>query len=236
MRYLRGRRLTEAARVLAGGTTDILAVAVDAGYGSHEACTRAFREQFGATPEAVRRHGDLGALELVEPIKMEETLRASNPPVRFEHGKVLLITGIAQRYMCETSAAIPSQWQRFMPLIGNIAGQVGATAFGVRCNIDDEEASTICAGSRCPTFECSALNSCTCEFRRSGMRCSHIENTCLRSEVRGSRSGRSGCRNPAMRLLTRPILNAMARSSTPEREMADSRFGFRSEGDRPGAE
>jgi AraC family transcriptional regulator len=138
MRYLRGRRLTEAARVLAGGTTDILAVAVDAGYGSHEAFTRAFREQFGATPEAVRRHGDLRALELVEPIKMEETLRASNPPVRFEHGKVLLIAGIAQRYTCETSAGIPSQWERFMPLIGNIAGQVGATAFGVRCNIDDE--------------------------------------------------------------------------------------------------
>src|SRR5260221_8800106 len=37
MRYVRGRRLTEAARSLAGGAPDILAVALDARYGSHEA-------------------------------------------------------------------------------------------------------------------------------------------------------------------------------------------------------
>ncbi len=36
MRYARGRRLSEAARSLAAGAPDILAVALDAGYGSHE--------------------------------------------------------------------------------------------------------------------------------------------------------------------------------------------------------
>src|SRR6185437_2247338 len=50
MRYARGRRLSEAARSLAAGASDILAVALDTGYGSHEAFTRAFREQFGVTP------------------------------------------------------------------------------------------------------------------------------------------------------------------------------------------
>lgn len=50
--YVRGRRLSEAARALAGGAPDILAVALDTGYGSHEAFTRAFRQQFGLTPEA----------------------------------------------------------------------------------------------------------------------------------------------------------------------------------------
>src|SRR4051812_44837511 len=54
MRYVRGRRLSEAARRLADGAPDILTVAIDAGYGSHEAFTRAFREQFGLTPEALR--------------------------------------------------------------------------------------------------------------------------------------------------------------------------------------
>src|SRR3569833_2165782 len=51
MRYVRARRLTEAARALSGGAPDILAVAIEAGYGSHEAFTRAFRDQFGMTPE-----------------------------------------------------------------------------------------------------------------------------------------------------------------------------------------
>src|SRR5262249_49837613 len=42
--YVRGRRLSEAARRLADGAPDILAVALDTGYGSHEAFTRAFRQ------------------------------------------------------------------------------------------------------------------------------------------------------------------------------------------------
>jgi AraC family transcriptional regulator len=138
IRYVRGRRLTEAARALAGGATNILSVALDAGYGSHEAFTRAFREQFGLTPEAVREEGDLHSIKPLEPMKMEETVRTSAPPVRFENGKVLLLAGIVQRYTCETSAGIPLQWQRFTPHIGNVPGQIGRAAFGVRWNGDEE--------------------------------------------------------------------------------------------------
>src|SRR3954464_3878758 len=54
MRYVRARRLSEAARALANGASDILRVALDADYGSHEAFTRAFRDRFGVTPEMVR--------------------------------------------------------------------------------------------------------------------------------------------------------------------------------------
>ena len=43
MQYVRGRRLTEAAQSLASGNApDILNLALDAGYGSHEAFSRAF--------------------------------------------------------------------------------------------------------------------------------------------------------------------------------------------------
>ena len=38
---------------------DILQVALDAGYGSHEAFTRAFRDCFGITPEDVRARAPL---------------------------------------------------------------------------------------------------------------------------------------------------------------------------------
>ena len=40
--YSRARRLSEAAKALVKGTPDILSVALDAGYSSHEAFTRAF--------------------------------------------------------------------------------------------------------------------------------------------------------------------------------------------------
>jgi AraC family transcriptional regulator len=137
MRYVRGRRLSEAAKTLATGAADILTVALDAGYGSHEAFTRAFRDQFGVTPETVRAQRSYDTIELVKPIKMKETPVANLEPPRFETGKPLLIAGLGARYNCETSAGIPAQWQRFVPHIGHIPGQVGRVAYGVRCNADD---------------------------------------------------------------------------------------------------
>ena len=72
MRYLRVRRLSVAAIALADGAPNILDVALSAGYNSHEAFTRAFREQFGITPEALREQGHLNQIKLMEPITMSE--------------------------------------------------------------------------------------------------------------------------------------------------------------------
>ena len=138
MRHVRGRRLTEAARALANGASDILAVALDAGYGSHEAFTRAFRDQFGLTPETVRGRRHLDNIQLVEPLRMDETLIANLEPPRFEHGRPLLVAGLGERCSWQTSNGIPALWQRFAPHIGHIPGQVGNTTYGVCCNGDDE--------------------------------------------------------------------------------------------------
>src|SRR5277367_481475 len=112
MRYLRARRLSEAARSLSGGAGDILAVALDAGYGSHEAFTRAFRDRFGLTPEAVRAQRHVDNLALLEPIKMDETPLTELAPPRFEESKPMLVAGLGQRYTWETGTGIPVQWQR----------------------------------------------------------------------------------------------------------------------------
>ncbi|PZV37024.1 AraC family transcriptional regulator [Mesorhizobium kowhaii] len=137
MGYMRSRRLTEAARKLAGGAPDILSVALDAGYNSHEAFTRAFRDQFCTTPELVRAQGTLDNLDLVEPILMNQSVLANLEPPRFETSRPFLIAGLGERYSCETSAAIPMQWQRFGPYIGNIPGETGNVAYGVCVNGDD---------------------------------------------------------------------------------------------------
>ncbi len=137
MRYVRARRLTEAARSLAGGAPDILALALEAGYGSHEAFTRAFCDHFGLTPEAIRAQGNLNNLELMEPIKMDESLLTTLEPPRFENGQTLLVAGLSERYTSETAAGIPSQWQRFVPYLGHIPGQIGRATYGVLCNSDD---------------------------------------------------------------------------------------------------
>src|SRR3954469_10157303 len=84
MRYVRARRLSEAARALANGAPDILTLALAADYGSHEAFTRAFRDQFGTTPEAVRAAQCTGHLRLQEPILMDSTISDKLASPRFE--------------------------------------------------------------------------------------------------------------------------------------------------------
>ena len=152
MGYVRGRRLTEAARSLAGGAPDILAVALEAGYGSHEAFTRAFRDQFDLTPETVRAQRSTSNLPLVEPIKLDETPIADLRPVRFEHGKPMLIAGLRERYTWESSRAIPAHWQRLVPYLQTIPRRLGATSFGVSYNGDDEGNFDYIAGCEVADF------------------------------------------------------------------------------------
>jgi AraC family transcriptional regulator len=147
MRHVRGRRLTEAARRLAAGAPDILTVALDAGYASHEAFTRAFRDQFDLTPEAVRMQRHLDNITLVESLIVE-----LEPP-RFENGRMLLIAGLGERYTFETNHGIPRQWERFLPYLGTIPGQVGRTAYGVCCNGDGAGNFDYIAGVEVSSFD-----------------------------------------------------------------------------------
>lgn len=54
--YLRGRRLAFALKALRDTEMGILDVALDCGFSSHEAFTRAFREAYGITPSEYRRN------------------------------------------------------------------------------------------------------------------------------------------------------------------------------------
>lgn len=132
MRYVRARRLTEAARALAKGAPDILMVALDAGYGSHEAFTRAFRDQFGVTPESVRAGGRIDNLLLVEAYTMDETAKTTLRPPRIETGRPLLIAGLGGHFSFDALGGLPALWQRFGPYL--VPGQV---TYGVCYNTDE---------------------------------------------------------------------------------------------------
>jgi AraC family transcriptional regulator len=141
MRYVRARRLTEAARALARGAPDILSLALEADYGSHEAFTRAFRDHFGMTPEAVRAATCLDKLKLQEAILMDSTISDTLAAPRFETAKAFLVAGIGERVSCDNGAIIPGLWQRFHREIADVpAGADKAAtpvAYGVCCNGDD---------------------------------------------------------------------------------------------------
>ncbi|WP_175866963.1 AraC family transcriptional regulator [Burkholderia contaminans] len=146
MRYVRSRRLTRAAHALAQGAPDILQVALDAGYGSHEAFTRAFRDLFGMTPEDVRARRTLDGLSLMEPLRMKELKIIDVVPSRFETAGKRLIAGMSDRYTFETNEGIPALWQAFIPYIGTLPGQVDDVTYGVCCNPDADGSFEYIAG------------------------------------------------------------------------------------------
>ena len=69
---------------------------------------------------------------------MDETLLASTGTTPIRKRQTLLIAGLSERvHLRKPPQAIPSQWQRFMPYVGHVPGQVGRATYGVLCNGDD---------------------------------------------------------------------------------------------------
>ena len=223
MRYTRGRRLSEAARVLANGGSDILTVALDFGYGSHEAFTRAFRDQFGLTPESVRAQRHLDNVNLVEAIKMDDGRITTLAPPRIEQGRLLLIAGLGGRYSLDTHQNIPALWQRLQPHLGNVPGQVfagggakGGRTFGVCYNMDDDCNFDYLAG-----VEVSGFSDLPAEFARlripvaalrhiyaSRTRFDHARRRHDDLDKMAPRVGLRGCRCALPRILRRGIRRA----------------------------
>jgi AraC family transcriptional regulator len=138
MKYVRARRLTRAAESLARGAPDILAVALDTGYGSHEAFTRAFRDQFGVPPERVRERGSTEALALVGPLELQprEQPVLARPWVT---EAAVRAVGLSGRHTFDSVIGIPIQWQSFMATrYGHIPHRVDGIPIGIQKPADDE--------------------------------------------------------------------------------------------------
>lgn len=158
MKYVRARRLTQAALALRQGAPDILQVALGAGYGSHEAFTRAFSEQFGVTPKRARETGH--DLRLVEPLRMKEMKPVTLSEPRFESRSSFLIAGLGDRFTFEKNEGIVGLWQALIPHLGNLAGQVDGTSYGLCYNPGEDGSFEYIAG-----VEVSAIDDLPPHFR-----------------------------------------------------------------------
>lgn len=146
MKYLRARRLTRAAQTLARGAPDILAVALDAAYGSHEAFSRAFREQFGLPPERVREQGNTDGLTLVAPLDLRARKRRALAPPRLTDAPAVRAVGLSRRHTFDTVIGIPIQWQTFMEThYGHIPHRAHSMPIGVQRTAEDGGLDYVCA-------------------------------------------------------------------------------------------
>lgn len=129
--FLRARRLSVAARALSEGAPDILQLALEVGYSSHEAFTRAFREHFALSPEQVRAQGHVNNLSLLEyptmttppAIELAEPEIASRGP--------LLLAGLPRHLQFSERGAIPNLWAQFGALIPSIPKTGPGVTYGV---------------------------------------------------------------------------------------------------------
>lgn len=136
MSYLRARRLTEAAKRLADGAPDILTVALEAGYGSHEAFTRAFRSEFGVTPEQFRSAPAKADVKFTESFLMNAEAKIDLDEPRMHDAQPMLFAGIGRRFEYDDMGAVPQQWQRLNEYAGTVPSAVPGGAYGICTNAD----------------------------------------------------------------------------------------------------
>jgi AraC family transcriptional regulator len=145
--YVRARRLSEAAKVLLAGAPNILDVALGAGYGSHEAFTRAFKAQFDLTPEELRARGLQQPLSLKEPLRMNASQRVSLDPPVVETLPAADYIGLARTYAVTELGGIPQQWGAFQPHLARLDRTAVNAAYGIcRCvSPEGDEVEYVCA-------------------------------------------------------------------------------------------
>lgn len=137
MRYVWRRRLARAVKTLARGDQSILNVALDAGYASHEAFTRAFRTEFGLTPAMMQALGDPATLTILQPKEFHMDTPITLAPPRMETCGPRTFIGLNAHYNHKTKAGIPQQWERFNMADPDIENSLGQAAFGVIHNFTD---------------------------------------------------------------------------------------------------
>ncbi|MGN6516563.1 MAG: AraC family transcriptional regulator [Rhizomicrobium sp.] len=146
MEYVRGRRLTEAAYALASGASDILGVALDTGYHSHEAFSRAFKAQFAKTPEEVRKSESIAALSLVDAIRHLESKAMKLEEPRVEKLPEQFYVGLPELVRYGNTQTIAGQWHRFMSgPYATTENKTPAIPVGIALESTDDGIRYVCA-------------------------------------------------------------------------------------------
>ena len=137
MKYVKARRLTEAAKLLANGAPDILTVALLARYQSHEAFTRAFTDRFQILPHQIRELGSTSQLNLTEAIMLDEETDILSQPI-IKDRESFVVSGLTKRFDDQTKPAIPSLWRELDQYLERLDGQLNIDSYGVCSNFSDK--------------------------------------------------------------------------------------------------
>jgi AraC family transcriptional regulator len=129
MAYVRRRRLARAARRLSDeGEVSLVELALESGFESQQAFTRAFTRQFGVSPGRFRSPGRYPRYQIGDPVL---TIPASLNLERMgeiTRRPAFRVAGITNRFDRDSVHAIPALWDRldaFLPVAGSKSGTLG---------------------------------------------------------------------------------------------------------------
>jgi AraC family transcriptional regulator len=161
--YIRSRRLAQSLKQLLTTERRIIEIALEAGFESQEAFTRAFKLAFGLTPGEYRQIGKKSMF--LEKVQFDEaylTHLGSQPtrsPELVEQAKLTII-GLTTRFYGVDSEKnnvakqLPPLWEAFLARLSEIENTVPCTCYGVVLpSADDPEVLAYCAGIEVETVD-----------------------------------------------------------------------------------
>jgi AraC-like DNA-binding protein/predicted transcriptional regulator YdeE len=138
--YIRSRRLANALETLLDPNVRILEIAMEAGFESQEAFTRAFKKAFGVTPASYRRRGS--RFQFMRKVRIDAeylthiNTNVSLEPIVYEQPALRLV-GLKTHYFGVDSEKnnmgdkLPGLWAAFLARIAEIPNTVPGLCYGV---------------------------------------------------------------------------------------------------------
>lgn len=134
MNYVRQRRLSHAVTLLrCAPQRNVLAIAIECGFGSSEALAHAFRKQYGISPVTYRRNAKTLHPPQHKRFVMHETPSVTAIEPVFEDLPAFVAIGMAGEFAPLASMAIGQLWNEFNRRAEQIPNRIGIGAYGVCC-------------------------------------------------------------------------------------------------------
>ena len=142
--HVRDRRLLRACKQLAGTEESILDIALDCGFNSAQAFSRAFRGAYGLPPSEYRRQGYVPAVVTVDEMIMNFTNRLRGGV--YVNPKIIKRDAITIAGVSGDGSKTGEAWQAFMQLSGEKPLENKQSGNGYEIRLYDGEQCTVHAG------------------------------------------------------------------------------------------
>lgn len=139
--YIRRRRLSEGAKQLLNSNKNVLEIAIEFGFNSHEVFSRAFKQYFSYTPLQVRKIKPklylYRKIELYININLKNIKGGVSMEYKIVERDEIKLVGFTKRIVMPDNV-IPKMWEEFNKRYVEVKDVINSGCYGVADNMDSE--------------------------------------------------------------------------------------------------